>query len=116
MMHFWICKVFGGIFRVCDLGVDVRNELRNRAFCKSFATKSCRERLTTFVRRGDGRGGGDDVVFDVGKAGAFPGGLIDGSLLLSYRDHVEVGTPDYDDAQEALSLAHGVTEEGIVYS
>jgi len=32
MMHFWICRVFEEIFRVCDLRVDVRNELRNGAF------------------------------------------------------------------------------------
>ena len=30
--------------------------------------------------------------------------------------HVEVGTPSYDDAQEALSLACGVIEQGIIYS
>ena len=47
-----------------------------------------REAPTTFVQRGDGRGGGDDVVPDVGEAGTFPGGPINGSLLLSYCDHV----------------------------
>jgi len=30
--------------------------------------------------------------------------------------HVEVDTPSYDDAQEALSLACGVTEQGIIYN
>jgi len=30
--------------------------------------------------------------------------------------HVEVGTPGYDDAREALTLAEGVTEQGILYT
>jgi len=54
MMHFWICKVFGEIFRGLRFGGDVqnelwnkvfrnsfflRNELRNMAFCNSFSMK-----------------------------------------------------------------------------
>jgi len=30
--------------------------------------------------------------------------------------HVEVGTLGYDDAQKALTLDEGVTEQGIVYT
>jgi len=47
-----------------------------------------RERPTASVRRGDRRGVGKDVVPGAAEVGAFPGGPIDGSLLLSYRHHV----------------------------
>jgi len=43
-----------------------------------------RERPTTSVCKG----GGDDVPVNIPEAEAFPGGPIDGSLLLSYCDHV----------------------------
>jgi len=47
-----------------------------------------RERPTASVQRGDRRAVGEDVVPGAAKVGAFPGGPIDGSLLLSYPDHV----------------------------
>jgi len=47
-----------------------------------------RERPTASVRRGDQRGGGNDVVSSATEVGTFPEGPIDGSLLLSYSHHV----------------------------
>jgi len=47
-----------------------------------------RERPTTSIRRGDRRESEDDVPTDLTEVEAFPEGLIDSSLLLSYCDHV----------------------------
>jgi len=62
-----------------------RFKARTRGACSQ---RDHRERPTASVRKGDRRVVGEDVVPGVAEVGAFPGGPIVGSLLLSYPDHV----------------------------